>query len=175
MNRSRLLNYKGTNGHSRKRGLNHKVKMHLSVYALLTIATLTAIGFGKLHSWQLDQELQFHKVYAVAPTKPYQEPTLNPDLTERENTSALIKRIWGKDAEIGISIATCESGLRPNALNHNSNDTWDQGVFQINTVHQMPEMLNPVANISYAYSMYIQQGLNPWSASKHCWEVSNDK
>lgn len=80
-----------------------------------------------------------------------------------------IKKIWGKDANIGIAIASCESGLRTNAYNINSNGTLDFSVFQINTVHGA--ILDPIENITYAYKLFTDQGTNPWNSSKHCWEA----
>jgi hypothetical protein len=116
------------------------------------------------------------RIYAYAPTieKAYaapvfQAPALNPNVDQREQVKDLIKKIWGKDSWVGLNIARCESGFRPEALNHNSNGTWDQSIFQINTVHQMPEMMNVVANISYAYTIYLAQGTAPWESSKKCW------
>ena len=96
-------------------------------------------------------------------------PTLNPNLSEREQNINLIKKIWGKDSQTGLALARCESGYRTHATNYNKNNTVDQGVFQINSIHSMPEMENPVANILYAYAMYQNQGVNPWSASRGCW------
>lgn len=99
----------------------------------------------------------------------YKEPTINSDASERDQVKGLISRIWGKDSWTGQNIARCESGFRPTATNHNTNGTVDQGVFQINSVHNMPSMDNAVANISYAYVIYKQQGVNPWYSSRSCW------
>jgi hypothetical protein len=110
-----------------------------------------------------------HKVYAkeITPT-----PTL-PELApakDQEQVIALIRKIWGKDAPIGIAIARCESGFKvagPHVAN--TNHSIDQGVFSINSIHQMPDMENATANIAYAYSMYLTQGTTPWDSSKSCW------
>src|SRR5581483_10632598 len=91
-------------------------------------------------------------------------PTLNPDIPEREQNIDLIKKIWGQDKELGLAIARCESGYRTHATHQNTNSTLDQGIFQINSVHGMPEMENAVANISYAYGIYLKQGTNPWTS-----------
>lgn len=97
-------------------------------------------------------------------------PTLNPNITEREQNIDLIKRIWGHDSKLGLEIARCESGYRTSGHHvANTNKSVDQGVFSINSVHKMPEMEIAVANISYAYIMYQQQGTTPWDSSKHCW------
>jgi hypothetical protein len=99
----------------------------------------------------------------------YIEPPLAP-VEERSDVIALIKHIWRKDAVIGLELARCESGYRVKAFHNNTNNTQDQGVFQVNTVHKMPDMFNPTANISYAYIKFQEQGTNPWNSSKSCWE-----
>lgn len=106
----------------------------------------------------------------AAPTPEPKIPTLNPDMTEREQNIDLIKRIWGRDSKIGLELARCESGYRTSGPHvANTNRSVDQGVFSINSIHKMPEMENAVANISYAYIMYQQQGTAPWNSSKYCW------
>ena len=89
---------------------------------------------------------------------------------EREANIDTIHKSWGTDWQTGVNIATCESGMRSAARNENTNGTEDQGVFQVNTIHGMPDMFNATANISYAYTLYLKQGLAPWESSKHCWE-----
>lgn len=100
--------------------------------------------------------------------KAYQLPSLAP-LPQREANKDLIRRIWGKDAYIGLAIARAESGYRSTATNHNTNGTTDEGCFQINSVHNIPNMLDATANISYAYALYLKQGTSPWYSSKHNW------
>lgn len=80
-----------------------------------------------------------------------------------------IKNIWGKDANIGLAIASCESHLNKNAYHINNDGTIDFSVFQINTVHTA--ILDPQENIKYAYNLYLQQGTTPWNSSKKCWEA----
>jgi len=104
------------------------------------------------------------------------KPTPTPGLPElaslpmREQNMDTIKRIWGKDAYIGLAIAKAESGYRSNAIDNDSDGTQDQGVFQINSIHNIPGMFDAVANISYAYSLYLREGTTPWNSSKHNWE-----
>ena len=168
-NRSRLLNYQGSNQHTKHFRLSHKVKMHLSVYSLLTLATLTMMAFGTIHSRELDLKLHTRTAYAFVPMVKYTKPTINPNIDEKIQIQDLIRRIWGKDAYIGLAIARAESGYRPNAINHNTNGTYDIGVFQINSVHNMPDMEDVVANISYAYTLFLSQGTTPWNSSKTEW------
>ncbi len=102
----------------------------------------------------------------------YEEPKLA-ELSERENSVRIIKKIWGRDWKTGVVIATCESGLRANAFNgHNTNGSWDAGLFQINSIHgwSKEELMNPIANAGIAYTKFVAQGTNPWYSSQSCWE-----
>lgn len=83
------------------------------------------------------------------------------------DATAAIKRIWGKDAPIGLAISSCESGTNPDKYHINDNGTIDFSVFQINTVHGT--ILDPEENIRFAYQLFLQQGTTPWNSSKHCW------
>jgi len=77
-----------------------------------------------------------------------------------------------KDTEITKIIATmkCESGLRPDALNKNSNGTFDVGIGQINDVHSKrisrQDRMDFVKNIDFIYTLYQEQGLNPWVCAR---------
>ncbi len=166
-----MKNIIGSNQYRAKRKLSHKVRVHLSVYVLLIIATFSAIVCGKIRSHELDLMLHTQTIYAMTPERPYVEPQLNPNESGRDQVIGLIKKVWGKDAQLGLAIARCESGYSPTKPHvSNTDGSVDQGVFSINSVHQMPDMENMVANISYAYSMYLTQGTTPWNPSKGCWE-----
>ena len=70
-----------------------------------------------------------------------------------------------------LLVAKCESGLRAGAENlSNRNGSNDQGVFQINSVHQVaPRFLkDPYVNIAIAKKLYIEQGWQPWYSSNKC-------
>lgn len=71
-----------------------------------------------------------------------------------------------------IKIARAESGLRADALNKNSNGTFDVGVFQINDVHKISrqDRMDFEKNIRFAYKLYKAQGFNPWNSSRNKWE-----
>lgn len=100
----------------------------------------------------------------------YKEPPLAPQ-NEKEANIALIRKVWGKDAKIGLELARCESGYRTRATNINKNGSKDEGVFQINSIHKMPDMLNATANILYAYTKFLQQGVQPWYSSNSCHQL----
>lgn len=78
------------------------------------------------------------------------------------------------DCATAIRIATCESGLNPNAYNGNVG-TGDNsvGIFQINILGALAKsrpskdwLLIATNNIDYAYQMYSKQGWAPWSCKK---------
>jgi hypothetical protein len=69
-----------------------------------------------------------------------------------------------------IKVMKCESGLRADAINKNTNGTYDLGVGQINDVHNKrisrEDRLNFVKNIDFIYKLYQEQGLNPWVCAR---------
>lgn len=75
---------------------------------------------------------------------------------------------------IAIRIAKAESGLRTDAINKNTNGTFDIGTFQINDVHSKrisrTDRFDVEKNISFAYKLRKEQG--HWRAWSVC---NNDK
>lgn len=88
-------------------------------------------------------------------------------LPERQKAIAIIKKIWGKDQNIGLALARCESGYKTTAIS----STADFGLFQISHIHSLDkdDLFNPVANTLVAYKMWQEQGLTPWFSSRNCW------
>lgn len=92
-----------------------------------------------------------------------------------------IRRVF-PDAPIMMRVAFCEGTrggkLDPEVVNptNGSNDT---GVFQISEKYHhrawngmgFTDMTDYVQNIAYARVLYDQSGLQPWSASRHCWST----
>lgn len=70
-----------------------------------------------------------------------------------------------------ISTMKCESGLRADALNKNKNGTFDIGIGQINDVHakriSRADRMDFKKNIDFIYTLYQEQGLNPWVCAKN--------
>ena len=70
-----------------------------------------------------------------------------------------------------LAIARCESSLKEDAVNHNTNGSVDRGIFQINSVHnnKLDELgldpWNEDDNIKFARYLYNQSGKQPWV----CW------
>ena len=80
-----------------------------------------------------------------------------------------IKYVFGKDGELMVRIARCESGLNPKAKNSSSSA---RGLFQIlSKLHQVKEqwLYDEDVNIAIARQMFDASGTRPWNASKHCW------
>lgn len=80
----------------------------------------------------------------------------------------IIKDIWEDDAELGIAIAKCESGLNPQAKNKNSTAS---GLFQILEVHWYEGFnpFNPYQSACLAYQIYKRDGTKPWESTQSCW------
>lgn len=68
-----------------------------------------------------------------------------------------------------VAVAFAESGFNATAINRsNSNGSTDYGLWQINSVHNFPEVANgtwrdPKVNASMALRVYRRQGWNAWS------------
>lgn len=79
------------------------------------------------------------------------------------------------DAPIMHDVMRCESGGDVEAYNP-TNNSHDNGLFQISDLYHGPRVRalgldvgNPADNIAFARILYDESGLQPWSASKHCW------
>jgi hypothetical protein len=79
---------------------------------------------------------------------------------------------WGiADCKIAIAVAKAESGLKCDALNINTNNTADMGVFQLNSTHlkkggdwTLANMGDCYKNVDLAYELWKEQGFSPWVA-----------
>lgn len=82
--------------------------------------------------------------------------------------------VSNKDIMTMIRVAKCESGLRAEAINANTNRTVDRGVLQINTVHKRlsnADAFNFEKNIRFGWQLYFESGktFRHWASSKKCW------
>lgn len=66
-------------------------------------------------------------------------------------------------APVMAAIAMAESGGRSDAVGHNSNGSTDTGLWQINSVHNVSGMTDPIANAKEAVKIYKSQGLKAWT------------
>lgn len=79
---------------------------------------------------------------------------------------------YGVDPDTAISIAMAESSLNPLATNTNTNGTTDKGLFQINSIHGVPDecRLDVECNTDWAMQKMSTAGTTPWNSSKHKWK-----
>lgn len=89
-------------------------------------------------------------------------------LTEKEQIINYVFDRFGKDAEDALAVFKCESGLRANAIGHNTNGSTDYGVAQINSIHQVNGnyLLDYRTNIDIAYQIFSEQSWRPWTCSR---------
>jgi len=79
---------------------------------------------------------------------------------------------WGiADCKMAIAVAKAESGLKCDALNINTNNTVDMGIFQLNSTHlkkggewTLANMGDCYKNVDLAYELWKEQGFEPWVA-----------
>lgn len=104
------------------------------------------------------------EIVVLSPT-----PTPAPIKTEKTEIEEKISEVFGKDGDLAIRIAKCESSLNPRAKNKDSSA---RGLFQImQSWHKIDEkwLLDPDINIKVAKKLFDEQGTVPWNASKWCW------
>ena len=80
--------------------------------------------------------------------------------------------IYDVDTEIALRIAFAESSFNPKAENYNTNGSNDLGLFQINSIHNVPDScrLDTHCNIKWALNKMSKVGTQPWYSSKSKWE-----
>ncbi len=91
----------------------------------------------------------------------------------KEQIKTVIQAVFKDKADEALRVATCESHLRPDALNVNTNGSVDGSVFQINSIHikrfGLQALADPLENIKAAYQIYKEQGgWFAWSSSRKC-------
>ena len=94
--------------------------------------------------------------------------------TERSVEQEIVfqSQLAGVDAQTALDIARAESHFKPLAVNHNTNGSDDKGVFQINSIHGVPDScrLDYVCNIKWAMDEMKENGTRAWYSSQHKWE-----
>lgn len=165
------MNRHGSNGFKRQIklfGCEHGGDWDLIRYLLIVGFLISVFSVHNAVSAKWQAAANAVRFIHVAHAETYTEPELAP-VSERDANIAIIKKVWGKDADTGLAISKCESGYRAQATHVNDNGTIDEGLFQVNSVHGMPDMKNPTANALYALNLYRDQGTAPWSSSESCW------
>lgn len=112
-------------------------------------------------------------VYAREPEPPKEvliEVRKTPIEWNKERIVQEIRETFPEQPDLMVKVAQCESGLIPTA----KGPTHDGGIFQIHVPSHKDNLVgvdifDPADNIAFARKLYDQGGLQPWSASKHCW------
>jgi len=78
---------------------------------------------------------------------------------------------YGVDPDTSLRIAFAESSFREKVINYNANGSNDMGVFQINSIHGVPDTcrLDADCNIEWAVKEIQKNGTGAWYSSKHKW------
>jgi hypothetical protein len=110
------------------------------------------------------------------------EVTIEPEVVQievvtnwtKERIDQEIDKVF-PDVPVMHDVMRCESGGNNDAYNP-TNGSHDNGLFQISARYHGQRMRdlglkvdNPADNIAFARMLYDESGLQPWSASKHCW------
>lgn len=83
------------------------------------------------------------------------------------------------DIELALRITFCESSGNPNAINKNTNDTYDKGLWQFNDftwawlkdkLKIKNDRFDIETSTAVASWLIYKDTVNHWSASRHCWE-----
>lgn len=109
----------------------------------------------------------------LAPVLPSPQPSVPPSI---EEITSHIRQVFGKQADNAIAVSRCESGLRYDATNRNTNGTGDFGLFQINDVHVRTfgdEFKRSwTENVRVAKALFNSSGWQPWYSSGKCHKLS---
>lgn len=101
--------------------------------------------------------------------------------TEKNNETVVSQNIclihqyaeqYGINTEVALRIAEAESNFKTDAVNYNTNGSDDKGVYQINSIHNVPDScrLDARCNIEWAMKTMQSVGTTPWYSSKHNWQ-----
>lgn len=88
--------------------------------------------------------------------------------TEKEEIIDYIRLKFGEDSDMALKVFTCESGLRPSAINWGDAKITgmpSQGIAQINAPYN-DDLFDWKYNIDIAYEMYSRRNWQPWSCFK---------
>ena len=102
-------------------------------------------------------------------------PSLEENVSNKGDIEKLIIKYFGKDADMAVAIAKCESGLNPSRIG-DGHLRFEKdgrlfgasyGVFQVRDLpgrfDDPDKMLNAEENIKWAKSLFDRSGWTPWS------------
>lgn len=136
-------------------------KCDVLVYTFLLLL-LTVLIPSPVHN----QEYTYHIVQI-------DEMVVEPSIDDVKAEIVRQARIYGVDEVTALRIAEAESNFKPKAFNgRNKNGSNDAGVFQINSIHKVPDecRFDYKCNIEWAMKMMKKKGTQPWYSSKHKWK-----
>ena len=96
-----------------------------------------------------------------------------------ETIEEKIKRIAKEemvDADLAVRVARCESSLKPNATNTNTDGSIDRGLYQINSKYHPEVSADQAFNEEFAIRFFCKAfkngNLSWWNATKTCWDLT---
>ena len=100
------------------------------------------------------------------------QPTPQPTVKEQITT---IAKQNGIDPDICIRVATCESSLKPKAVNVNQGGSIDRGLFQINNLAHPEVTAAQAFDITFSCQFFCTAfkggNLAWWNSSRKCWDI----
>jgi len=167
-----------------KPNLNKKVKAFIVSFILLVLIGLAYQALKKVNDFFEDNHLQFNRIINIELKKPieirknemispivkYIELIDYPDEIDTPIEKYICEKFGQFECKTALAIAKAESGLKEDAININTNDTIDIGIFQINSVHfkkdecQLKDIVIAEKNVDCAYMIFEAQGWTPWVA-----------
>lgn len=177
----------------KKHKIRHKLKHkkthfnYLHTYALIMTVLSTLLLFGYIEASNRNKDdfeafkkrtdnieraaIAYEHLYQISKENDWYSPKGRAENSENgiyRDYGKAIEEAFGDQADTAKQIAFCESGIRAEATNKNKNGTTDTGIFQINSIHQIPEkyLKDPLINIRVAKVLYDRQGWNPWVCAR---------
>ena len=94
-----------------------------------------------------------------------QDKTRDADPVDKEAVFALTDAAGMKRGDVECTIKN-ESGWNPRITHLDGDGTVDEGLWQINSSHHLPESitLDPMKSTEYAVSLWKERGWSPWNA-----------
>jgi len=173
------MKLRGSNQYKRK-GINKKTKAIAILIVSIIVIALGISAFKSINNWyntyyfefKAPINVKFNQPIAVKIRVPKVEKIVleYPDEIDTDIEKYIVEKFGVWDAKTALAIAKAESGFREDAININTNNTIDVGIFQINSVHfkkpgcSIKDLVDQYKNVDCAYTIYKDQGFTPWVA-----------
>lgn len=170
-----------------KNTINRKTKVLAGIAGVILLLTALAAGFKAMSSWYDTHEVKFNQAIQIKLQSPVSITQRQVQINQivqvineipnpvdlKTDAEKYIYDVFGiENYKVAIAIAKAESGMRSDAININTNNTIDLGLFQINSTHFKQdgctlELVSTVkGNIDCAYQIFQASGWNPWVTAK---------